>query len=81
MFHSSDLHPRPPLSSPAISAPRPGYYCSPYYAVGNYTCRSTEQLVASREEGDEGVELNDVGAANSQLNAILRDQTWVKNAA
>jgi len=21
MFHSSDLHPRPPMSSPAISAP------------------------------------------------------------
>jgi len=37
--------------------------------------------VDSREEGDECVELDDVGAANCQLNALLRDETWVKNAA
>ena len=37
--------------------------------------------MSSREEVDRGVELNDVGAANSQLNAILCDETWVRNAA
>lgn len=42
---------------------------------------STEDLVPSREECEHGVELDDVGAANSQLNEILRDETWVKNAA
>jgi len=42
---------------------------------------STENLVERCEEREEGVELDDVGAANSQLNAILRDETWVKNAA
>jgi len=45
-------------------------------------CSSTEQLVdVSREEDERGVELDDVGAASCQLNAILRDHTWVNNVA
>jgi len=53
------------------------YYCTLLISA----CSSTEQLVDSPEESDQGVELDDVGAANTQLNAILRDETWVKNAA
>jgi len=39
----------------------------------------SESLVVDGGEGDEGVELDDVGAANSQLNAILCDETCVQN--